>query len=788
MPLLRSRRSPLKALVSPPEPFVPPITDSSPNTTDSSVTNSQRRFSLRLANKLSSSPVIAEADESADKGKRGSVTGSSSRSGLGISRRRLRTVSGHCEKDSEIVVGFKGGGFGYGAEETGKKMRGEDELKDPLIPLPSLEPFTTSITDSSPNTSMPATQDELKACDIRLPVIVAVNEATNSNRRSSRVSRRSLRIGSYALNKDEHGSNPMESSPKHGATNAEVLVQDSHWHMEVDDKRGEVHGSAQEEGGCICLPSGSRVPKRKIVSDGVDFLLVNKDLDMLSRGVKKMAKIVTEHVVGEGHSKENKVHGGLVVVEDQLGKGTNSVFMGGNRVDNEVVGKLFINGDELLESGLEILASQDERMGKLVLQDHMVSASEGDINVVPIPEEVHEETLIADGLTHKKRSKRHSREEKGKENFFSIEFQATEGEQATKEEEFSEGVGSREKKSSGGIEKAKDRREVARKIAVELAHEFAFCKAEEEKEEEIEEVEVDDSMCDVKEERQEWFGPFSTALKLIEERESILRARNLNFSSQSEKMEVKIPWKPSIHKPVSFGIPAPSLKDLCLKVLCDNAEEVESLEGLPDVVKHNIAFMLCNSRKMSFHALCLLTEGFPIEIYLSDCSWATQKQFEEVFSQCNLDSLKVLQLDFCGRCLPDYVLHSTLAKAPSCLPSLNKLSLKGAYCLSDSGLDAIISSAALLKSLNLSQCSLITSKGIISLAEKLGPILQELYIDACHNVDAMLILPALKKLKSLEVLSIAHMETVTDKFLKKLIPVSGPKMRGLMVAGCRYVL
>lgn len=145
-----------------------------------------------------------------------------------------------------------------------------------------------------------------------------------------------------------------------------------------------------------------------------------------------------------------------------------------------------------------------------------------------------------------------------------------------------------------------------------------------------------------------------------------------------------------------------------------------------------------------------------------------------------------MQLDFCGRCLPDYILHSTFAKAPNCLPSLHRLSLKGAYCLSDGGLHAIVASAPCLTSLNLSHCPLITSKGILALAEKLEAVLQELYIDVCHNVDAILILPALKKLKCLDVLSVAHMETVTDKFLKSLIPISGPKMRVLNIAGCRY--
>ncbi|THU74311.1 hypothetical protein C4D60_Mb04t32020 [Musa balbisiana] len=91
----------------------------------------------------------------------------------------------------------------------------------------------------------------------------------------------------------------------------------------------------------------------------------------------------------------------------------------------------------------------------------------------------------------------------------------------------------------------------------------------------------------------------------------------------------------------------------------------------------------------------------PTEIRLSDCSWATENLFQEVFSQCNTKCLKVVQLDLCGRCLPDYVLRGTLAQYPHSLPSLTTICLKGAYRLSDDGLNAIIHSAPSLRSVNL---------------------------------------------------------------------------------------
>ncbi|KAL0914447.1 hypothetical protein M5K25_014795 [Dendrobium thyrsiflorum] len=130
-------------------------------------------------------------------------------------------------------------------------------------------------------------------------------------------------------------------------------------------------------------------------------------------------------------------------------------------------------------------------------------------------------------------------------------------------------------------------------------------------------------------------------------------------------------------------------------------------------------------------------------------------------SSCNQTSAHVLQLDVCGRFLLDYVLHSTFAKAPKCLHLLNRLSLKGAYCLSDGGLDAIVASAPLLTPLNLSQCPLITSKGILALVDKLEANL----IDVCHNMNVMIILPALKKLKVI----VADPNGLDCRFFKKSI-------------------
>jgi DNA repair protein RAD7 len=134
--------------------------------------------------------------------------------------------------------------------------------------------------------------------------------------------------------------------------------------------------------------------------------------------------------------------------------------------------------------------------------------------------------------------------------------------------------------------------------------------------------------------------------------------------------------------------------------------------------------------------------------------------------------------------MPDYMLPGTLAKAPNCMPLLRKISLMGNHRFSDIGLDTIISAAPSLSSLNLSECSLLTSTGIENLAKRLHSVLRELYIDDCLNVDAMVILPALQKIEHLEVLSMSRIQSVCDKFVNELIPIHGSNLRELAFAGC----
>ncbi|XP_020157725.2 uncharacterized protein [Aegilops tauschii subsp. strangulata] len=323
-------------------------------------------------------------------------------------------------------------------------------------------------------------------------------------------------------------------------------------------------------------------------------------------------------------------------------------------------------------------------------------------------------------------------------------------------------------------------RQAARERAIKLAPKFAFFKAGED----VHSDEDDEEELEPAADAQDWPGPYSTALRIMDDRDAKLRARELNPSSKlANDADNVILWTPLKNKKAPLR-PVPSLASLCMQTLASHAEGIESLGGIPEELKHKLLTELCCSRKMNTHLLTEILCDNPVALQLRECSWLNEDDFEAVFGKCMTESLEVLQLDLSGRCMPDYILPTTLAKVPNCMPLLRKISLMGNYRLSDNGLDKLISAAPSLSSLNLSECSLLTSTGIENLANRLQSVLRELYINDCLNVDAMMILPALEKIKQLEVLSMSGIQSVCDKFVNELIPVHGSNIRELAFAGC----
>ncbi|KAL3500856.1 hypothetical protein ACH5RR_039949 [Cinchona calisaya] len=274
---------------------------------------------------------------------------------------------------------------------------------------------------------------------------------------------------------------------------------------------------------------------------------------------------------------------------------------------------------------------------------------------------------------------------------------------------------------------------------------------------------------------------FSTALKNVRDRKSGL--------ANDEEL---ITWKPPEGGSDGYSYrarppPLSSVLDPSLLALAENADQVDSLENVSDSLRGRLADMICDLGKMDIRVFRLFVKGSSTEIYIKDCSWLTEEEDEEflkTFEDFDAESLMVLQLEQCGQLTDDDVLRKTLARSPNSLPNLSVISLKGAYKLSNDGLNALVISAPALQSVNLSGCFLLTDVGINILAESLGSILRELCIDYCTKIDAMEILPALNKFEHLEVLSVAGIETVCDQFVSDLLTACGHNIKKLNFSNC----
>lgn len=157
---------------------------------------------------------------------------------------------------------------------------------------------------------------------------------------------------------------------------------------------------------------------------------------------------------------------------------------------------------------------------------------------------------------------------------------------------------------------------------------------------EMEEEEESSDKEEVEQQVEDWPGPFSTAMKIIKDREE--NTIGVPFSSDIERSSSPIVWAP--RRSDSFTSPpprAPSLQELSMRVLVKNADAITSLDYVPDSLRVKLCQLLCDSRRMDVHFLDLLVRGSPTGICVPDCSWLTEEQFTECFKNCDTSNLMV---------------------------------------------------------------------------------------------------------------------------------------------------
>jgi len=290
-------------------------------------------------------------------------------------------------------------------------------------------------------------------------------------------------------------------------------------------------------------------------------------------------------------------------------------------------------------------------------------------------------------------------------------------------------------------------------------------------------------------------GPWSSAVQLAharkeekEKRENkILEAARGEKTIHDGQAAEKSIWKPS--RDPSLGARpccnVPLLSQITTRLVTDLIEDVQTLFGLPDLVKIQLATEVSKRRALNPTTLRLFTEHSPTEICLPDCS----KLDPEVLLPGILDAatrtLETLELRLVGRGMTNTV--ATSLSSQGVLSSLKHLRLTGAYRLSDEGLISVLQRTPKLLSLGLPQCSRIAGPAIEALPQ-LTPNLKELDVTECRGLSGSTLTNAISGLPKLESLIIDGISSEIDDLILDVIASGAvPMLHSLSLAACPQI-
>ncbi|GFR40008.1 hypothetical protein Agub_g543, partial [Astrephomene gubernaculifera] len=149
-------------------------------------------------------------------------------------------------------------------------------------------------------------------------------------------------------------------------------------------------------------------------------------------------------------------------------------------------------------------------------------------------------------------------------------------------------------------------------------------------------------------------GPWSSAMELVNAREKAQQDRQARLQeaapAEQEALSEAAGWVPRRDPALGPHLvdPVAPLFSLCLDVLTEWVECVESLEGVPDVIKVRLAAHVCARRKMSPEVSRLFGAGGPSELVLPDCTQLDATAMRELVGEVATGKLQRLELGFCG--------------------------------------------------------------------------------------------------------------------------------------------
>mmetsp|Transcript_9414 Transcript_9414/g.20044 ORF Transcript_9414/g.20044 Transcript_9414/m.20044 type:complete len:665 (-) Transcript_9414:127-2121(-) len=330
---------------------------------------------------------------------------------------------------------------------------------------------------------------------------------------------------------------------------------------------------------------------------------------------------------------------------------------------------------------------------------------------------------------------------------------------------------------------------------------------------------------------QEWCGPFSVARQMIAAREEARRLREEQQDLENNKehhpldeameivnLEMQRKENPSMnwvsrHKRedgstttnyyakrrkrfhrqrdlMGGSSRVPSLFQLCINLLVENFDCIESL----GVVDHSIRRALCETLvargKMNGAAFDVLAEMGVETLELVDCAQVTQDQFCDSLRVLLPSGLRAILLKHCGRCFGSQAVN-VIASIDRENMELFAISLGGAYLLKDSDMAALIESTSrTLSSLDLTACPLLSEQFCNAIGNQYSssiedppnaPLLELSIEDVPLTKEVMLSLGAASDaLRNLKSLKLKTMENVDDEVVSIILgSITGGEIEGI---------
>lgn len=308
--------------------------------------------------------------------------------------------------------------------------------------------------------------------------------------------------------------------------------------------------------------------------------------------------------------------------------------------------------------------------------------------------------------------------------------------------------------------------------------------------------------------REQWPGPFSTAMRMIEERENarmnretILALKATESIEAGEEEEADLDVYDTMLRAAeqskgrrddpAAGVVVqrlPSLVELSVAKLADNFECVEDMGDLPSDLRGLIALAVSNRRKLNSRALMALVPEGASSISIPDCSGIDEEGLQICFQNSVLvkdggisphSKLQVLNLHNCGGCFSDKIAETLL----DVVSELEVLSLRGCFRLNDAMLSRFISASPKLRSLDLG-CSLrvraLSLHSIGSLTHLTSLCLDNLPYLSDSEVEALAV-PCMKHLTSV---SLEGVKSMSNSTVIRFTTVCRDSLTSLNIKGC----